>query len=132
MAYSLQQALVTKAQEIASRYPPNEVSRYQAAAEVLRIPYWDWATDPNMPSVIAGSSVQIRTWPNATQEQVINPLFDYDYPLAVEQGQYGSYDGGDRTRRCSAFQANGALSGSGLTSQVVRGHLLSASEESVG
>lgn len=116
---SPKQALVAKAQEIALRYPRNEVRRYQDAADVLRLPFWDWAAMSDMPAVTAGQTVSIRT-SSGNVEEVANPLYDFDYPTAAESGQFGPYDGGDRTRRCTSGQANIVLATSGLTAQVVR------------
>jgi hypothetical protein len=113
--------LVAKAQEIALRYPQNEISRYQSAANTLRLPYWDWALSANLPPVVTSPTVQVRTPGNGTMETITNPLFDYDYPTAMESGQFGAYDGGDRTFRCDAGTANSVLSSSELGPQVVSG-----------
>lgn len=65
-----QQLIAGHAQQIAQGY---NSSSYQAAANNLRIPYWDWASVPAMPDVVSEQYVQITT-PSGVKT-VANPLF---------------------------------------------------------
>ncbi|KAL8794331.1 MAG: hypothetical protein Q9195_003158 [Heterodermia aff. obscurata] len=82
------------AQQIASTYPESSKATYQSAASTLRIPYWDWALDTNMPDVTNQPMININT-PNGSQF-IANPLYNYTFhPLPsppdfpnVKQGKY--------------------------------------------
>jgi tyrosinase len=74
------------AQNVAKQYTGSNAAIYQAAADKLRMPYWDWASDPNMPDSVSLASTQINT-PNGLTT-VRNPLFSYRfkrYPLNTSQ-----------------------------------------------
>lgn len=50
---------------------------FQDAADKLRIPYWDWASIPEIPPVLNQPNIQIKT---PTGEQTVNnPLFQYKF-----------------------------------------------------
>jgi len=79
----LQQKLQSIAIDIANRFPDSFKSKYQDAAQKLRLPYWDWARtipgdEPMFPAIFATEKVQI-TFPNTSVAEVDNPLFDYDF-----------------------------------------------------
>ncbi|EEP82835.1 predicted protein [Uncinocarpus reesii 1704] len=61
--------------EIAQQYPASTRSQYIAAAENLRIPYWDWASNPVLPSSLINTQIQITT-PQGRQS-ITNPLYSY-------------------------------------------------------
>lgn len=52
--------------------------KWQDAADQLRIPYWDWATNPNMPDVVSQQTVQITNSAGQIQ-QVNNPFYAYNF-----------------------------------------------------
>jgi tyrosinase len=52
-------------------------SIYQAAADNLRLPYWDWASIPQMPNVVSEPTITITTANG--DEEVNNPLFTYQF-----------------------------------------------------
>ncbi|KAK6337344.1 hypothetical protein TWF730_002747 [Orbilia blumenaviensis] len=58
----LEQTLYRKAREIASRFSGGARTRYQAAAEGVRLPYWDWS-DPNtqshVPAIVTAATVSV-------------------------------------------------------------------------
>lgn len=73
----LQQTLWTKAQAIAQTYPADARSSYTAAALTLRLPYWDWGIQQELPLAAQEVSITINT-PNG-QQTVENPLYDYKF-----------------------------------------------------
>ncbi|RDL42060.1 uncharacterized protein BP5553_02039 [Venustampulla echinocandica] len=72
-----EQILGGYAQDIAKQYPASVSSVYQDAADNLRMPYWDWASTPEMPDIINHATIQIDT-PTGTQS-VSNPLLQYTF-----------------------------------------------------
>ncbi|KAM3066915.1 hypothetical protein ACMFMF_009966 [Clarireedia jacksonii] len=82
------------AQDIAKTYPSTIYPTYQAAADQLRIPYWDWASNAQIPSVVNSQTVTITT---ASGIQTIkNPLYQYNFqyvPLDQNTFPPGDYDG---------------------------------------
>ncbi|EED13327.1 tyrosinase [Talaromyces stipitatus ATCC 10500] len=70
------------AQSIANAYPEDQRQTYIDAADTLRIPYWDWAVNPNMPESLVYQSIVINT-PNG-QRTMDNPLYSYKFhPLPL-------------------------------------------------
>ncbi|KAF2999136.1 hypothetical protein E8E14_005792 [Neopestalotiopsis sp. 37M] len=65
-------------QVAARRYTGGDAALYLAAANSFRIPFWDWATDSNLPPA--------TTWPEITvnapggQQTVPNPLYSFVWP----------------------------------------------------
>ncbi|KAL9128041.1 MAG: hypothetical protein Q9217_003205 [Psora testacea] len=55
------------AQRIAATYPTDARSVYEAAAQTLRIPYWDWALNATMPTLVNEPTISITT-PNGTSD----------------------------------------------------------------
>ena len=74
------------AQDIAAQYPPADQTRYQAAAKLLRIPYWDWSLHPGMPTVLTQDQVQVYT-PQGNQT-ISNPLKEYNFD-PFDKTQFG-------------------------------------------
>lgn len=56
-----------------------EQAKYKRAAEIFRIPYWDWATPPQ-----GASEAQILEWlpPTCTESTVRNPIPGFDSDIA--------------------------------------------------
>lgn len=70
------------AQSIAASYPDDQRQTYIDAATTLRVPYWDWAVNPNMPESLAYQSIVINT--PTGQQTMDNPLYSYKFhPLPV-------------------------------------------------
>lgn len=75
----------TNAQRIAERYPYSERPRYREAARTLRIPYWDWTSNPEMPALVSEPSLEING--PGGRYNVSNPLYEYAFhpqPPAAE------------------------------------------------
>ncbi|KAI9827269.1 MAG: hypothetical protein M1832_005407 [Thelocarpon impressellum] len=72
-----EQIIWDHAQEIALDYPEDQRQRYQAAAETLRIPYWDWATEVTVPPLLNAPNISITT--PAGLQTIANPLYSYTF-----------------------------------------------------
>ncbi|KAL7622248.1 hypothetical protein AAE478_007752 [Parahypoxylon ruwenzoriense] len=124
------QILGSEIQRIAAKYSSHRnASAYKKAAQIFRLPYWDWAADPRLPLSC--------TWENITingprgRLTLRNPLYSYKwqtYPL--DQGQFpDSLNWPPETTRASdgrgtfspdAVNANLADVGEQLKEQVYR------------
>ncbi|KAK6530954.1 hypothetical protein TWF281_007784 [Arthrobotrys megalospora] len=84
----LEQTIYRKAREIAGRFSGDARTRYQAAAEGIRLPYWDWS-DPNtqsrIPAIVMAATVSV-TQPGTNGAPVTatipNPLKSYTFQSA--------------------------------------------------
>lgn len=85
----VQQLIWQNAQAIAPTYPESNRAVYLAAAQTLRIPFWDWSVDANIPAVANVSSIQINT-PNG-QKTIDNPLYRYSFPPTAADTGIVSY-----------------------------------------
>jgi len=72
-----QQVLVSHAVDIASKYPPGQVTVYQEAARNLRLPYWDWALDSRLP--VAVTTVNVTVISPDGDVTIPNPLYSYQF-----------------------------------------------------
>ncbi|KAK0628971.1 hypothetical protein B0T17DRAFT_488166 [Bombardia bombarda] len=94
------QTLVSHAVDIASRYPPNTAPTYQAAAQTLRQPYWDWASDARLPRAVLAVNVTVNG-PDGGKITLRNPLYSYRFqPGSVQTGFGGYLAGLPETARC--------------------------------
>lgn len=118
---------------IANQYPATLKKRYVEAAESLRIAYWDWASDSNVPTVTTMSRVTINQPVNGTLRpiSVTNPFYAFKYPRSALEGKFGRFSGRNHTKRCVEKgqsyprTANGILAGYNLKEKVVsRDHFL--------
>ncbi|KAF2840525.1 Di-copper centre-containing protein [Patellaria atrata CBS 101060] len=78
-----EQVLQQKAKEIANALPAGtNKDKYVAAANELRLPYWDWAIDPAggtvMPASMSTKTISV-TYPNGTTATIQNPLYTYNF-----------------------------------------------------
>lgn len=75
----LEQTMHAHAQTIASKYTGASAATYKSAAETLRLPYWDWASDPDaaIPPVTTQPTIKINT-PTGPAD-VHNPLYSYRF-----------------------------------------------------
>ncbi|PGH28693.1 hypothetical protein GX50_08562 [[Emmonsia] crescens] len=71
------------AQSIANSYPPTTRGTYQRAALGLRIPYWDWAKDPELPRSVIAPEFNINT-PQGMRT-IRNPLYTYAVKPTAEE-----------------------------------------------
>ncbi|KAI9840552.1 MAG: hypothetical protein M1837_001532 [Sclerophora amabilis] len=72
-----EQALTNHAKTIAATFPQDKRARYQAAANTLRIPYWDWALNATMPTKVSEARLYINT--PTGMRWVNNPLATYRF-----------------------------------------------------
>ncbi|KAI8284094.1 Tyrosinase [Colletotrichum sp. SAR11_240] len=121
-----EQVLVQHAKRLAAAYPATSRRQYVEAAEDLRLAYWDWGANSNVPPVTALPTVVINRSDNGTLRQITvrNPFFRYTYPASALQGDFGKFDGKNYTKRCvddgQSFpeSANDILSGFNLKEKV--------------
>ncbi|KXT13907.1 hypothetical protein AC579_2638 [Pseudocercospora musae] len=107
-----EQELLKVAADVASSFSGDFGSRMQAAAHVLRIPYWDWAANPDnrgdvLPPAISGQQVTIAG-PNG-QETLSNPLFEYKFTSSSGM-YYSPFTVWDTTLRYPTSDAKDATS----------------------
>ncbi|KAI8950282.1 Di-copper centre-containing protein [Xylaria longipes] len=81
-----EQTLGDEAQRLALEYTDNDASAYREASQKLRLPYWDWASDPTLPP----STTQENITVNGPEGEINlhNPLYSYrwqTYPLNETQ-----------------------------------------------
>jgi tyrosinase len=77
--------LASHVQDIANQYNANDQPAYQAAAQTFRIPFWDWASDYNLPQAATSPNTTVRA-PNGTTISMPNPLFSYHFQQVPQQG----------------------------------------------
>jgi len=107
------------AQQIALLYPNNKKRAYQNAADSLRAPFWDWASNSSLPDVATRPTISVCTYNKATKQEIPNPLYTYNYPVSASNGQFGEFFGHGSTKRCTATQGNPQLDSASLKSNVV-------------
>jgi tyrosinase len=111
----LEQLLREEAVAIARNFTGAAATRYQAAADNVRLPYWDWAskgTEARFPAVLSRTSITV-TRPGAggaaTSATIPNPLYAYRFlspqpsnfglgATTVRSSSVGSFDFGASTR----------------------------------
>ncbi|PHH78497.1 hypothetical protein CDD80_6765 [Ophiocordyceps camponoti-rufipedis] len=101
-AYTLmfEQIMVENAREIAKTYPNETRDDYIQAAEVLRQPYWDWASDSDVPPSLVPANLSINT-PQGRMD-VQNPLAGYKFPENALKGEFGDFNPGPGGRQAVA------------------------------
>jgi tyrosinase len=76
----LEQLLCDQARLIAQQFQGDDAARYQAAAEEVRIPYWDWSstsTRSRIPAAVKQASISVNA--PSGPETITNPLFSYKF-----------------------------------------------------
>ncbi|KAI1846013.1 hypothetical protein JX266_007822 [Neoarthrinium moseri] len=73
-----EQALGDHVKSIASQYTGEDSDQYTKAAQVFRIPYWDWATDAKLPPATTSPNITVNG-PEGKME-VRNPLYSFYWP----------------------------------------------------
>lgn len=71
---------------IAQQYPVEQRDEYLAAAEFLRIPYWDWAQTFRLPDVVTNPYLDVKT--PAGLQTIDNPLLLYRFPVNMQAAGY--------------------------------------------
>ena len=87
--FLLQQVLVSHAVRIAAEYPPDLQPEYGAAAQTLRQPYWDWASDPTLPPAVDAVNVTVRA-PCGVLE-IANPMRSYRFQRPEVVSDFGGF-----------------------------------------
>lgn len=81
------------AHQIAETYPADKIDEYRAAADSLRMPYWDWSIDANIPDIMTQPQITINAaWGSQPMD---NPLYRYDfhpYDATAMDGIYAEYN----------------------------------------
>lgn len=72
-----EQLIGAQVQMVASQYTGSNRAAYQAAAQSWRLPYWDWASNYNLPAAATQQQVTING-PNGRMT-VNNPLYQYKW-----------------------------------------------------
>lgn len=81
-----EQAFLAAVQATINQFSGAERTRYQNAANCMRLPYWDWAQGPGkaatvVPDLLTNKMVTVPT-PGGGSRQIINPIFRFDmHPL---------------------------------------------------
>lgn len=87
------------AQNIASQYTGPRAQNYTLAAQSLRIPFWDWASDPSLPPVTAVEYLTING-PRGPPQSIRNPLYSYQFHHAPLDAALFPDSPGNETLRC--------------------------------
>src|ERR1700744_3946934 len=83
-------ALYNAVQSVAASFPAKLRAKYVAAAQVFRIPYWDWATtaSPTFPTLISSPTASV-VWTDGTTKTIPNPLYSYKFnPINPSSGDF--------------------------------------------
>ncbi|KAG8157503.1 hypothetical protein KVR01_012545 [Diaporthe batatas] len=102
-----EQTLVSHAIQISQRYKGDNASAYLAAAESLRVAYWDWATDASIPDIITHERISVNT--PTGPKTVQNPFNSYwfqNYPFTFRYMTAGVLSEQSRTTRCPTQSMN--------------------------
>jgi tyrosinase len=100
---------VYHARKLAKEYPEQYRYDYIQAAETLRVPYWDWASESFVPQATVPNTMQINIPSGEILQQVDveNPLATFKFPAAGLNGTFGNFDSQNRTQiyRCPPPQS---------------------------
>lgn len=100
------QTLVEHARTIALTYPEAYRAQYIEAADTLRAPFWDWATDEAVPQATVPQTLSINVPADKNDvkpKEVDNPLYTFKFTGAVLDGQFGTFD---HSRRNQTYRCN--------------------------
>lgn len=112
-----EQTLDTHVQRIAGNY--RDQNAYQAAAQRLRFPYWDWAADAKLPPSITTKTISVNT-PQGRQT-VRNPLYSYGFKRSFsELGMPNDSMASRFTETKRAPQDNGSENIAGINADLER------------
>ncbi|KAG8819755.1 hypothetical protein FRC17_010343 [Serendipita sp. 399] len=95
-----EQVLAKHVTDIANEYRGDVKAKYVSAAQRFRIPYWDWAANPNLPDSIAvGGKVTVNS-PDGPKTLEENPLYSYKFHPV-----YPNLDGLPRATRWDSYKS---------------------------
>lgn len=66
-------------QEVIPEYPKDQQASLRALADSWRLPYWDWATNPKIPSLANSAKLNI-SMPAGHKAIINNPLYKFKMP----------------------------------------------------
>lgn len=90
--------MVSHAVNISNQYPPGDAAAYRSAALALRLPYWDWASDPIIPDFMGNAKITVN---GPTGPKLIdNPLYSYRFQNPVPSSWGGQISTYQETIRC--------------------------------
>lgn len=113
--------------QISQKYTGDKAPEYRAAAESLRVAYWDWAANSSLPEIITRERINVNgpTGPVTVK----NPLHSYwfqNYPFTIQYMNGGVLSKQSRSTRCpnrdivdNVAQVNAGLASSAFKAQVV-------------
>lgn len=114
--------------QISQRYAGVEAPAYRAAAESLRVAYWDWAANSSLPEIITHERIRVNG--PSGPVTVKNPLHSYwfqNYPFTIQYMNGGVLSKQSRSTRCptkniddDVAKVNAGLAFSEFKAQVVR------------
>lgn len=114
--------------QISHQYAGDQAPAYRAAAESLRVAYWDWAANSTLPEIVTHEKVQVNG--PSGPVTVKNPLQSYwfqNYPFTIQYMNGGVLSRQSRTTRCptkdiedDVAKVNAGLASSEFKAQVVR------------
>ncbi|KAI9159091.1 Tyrosinase [Paramyrothecium foliicola] len=102
-----EQRLVETATKLAKLYPAKYRDQYVKAAQSLRSPYWDWASNSAVPPATTPAKLTVKV-PNGNDLksiQVDNPLRYYRFPSSAINGQFGSFNKDPQINKCRSPQS---------------------------
>ncbi|KAB8229895.1 uncharacterized protein BDW43DRAFT_302840 [Aspergillus alliaceus] len=76
--------------EIIPKYPEENQSLLRTAADTWRMPYWDWSTKPQIPSLATQPELQISVLDEL--ETISNPLYQFRMPNGKDMASEGVED----------------------------------------
>ncbi|KKY34944.1 putative tyrosinase 2 [Diaporthe ampelina] len=122
-----EQTLVSHAIQISQRYTGDKAPEYRAAAESLRVAYWDWAANSSLPDIITHERINVNG--PSGPVTVKNPLHSYwfqNYPFTIQYMNGGPLSKQSRSTRCpnkdivdDVAQVNAGLASSAFKAQVM-------------
>lgn len=74
--------------EIIPEQPENRRAEWKELAKSWRLPYWDWAKNPRVPSLLCWPHVTL-TLGNDEPLKIKNPLYGFRMPNDKKMGEYG-------------------------------------------
>ncbi|KAK6351377.1 hypothetical protein TWF718_004538 [Orbilia javanica] len=97
---TIEQVLGNIMRNLANQYPAGSVrTRYQQAANRFRLPYWDWASNAQVPALI-GSQTTVRVQKPQGFVTINNPLISYVFhPFSASFFPFAPFNSWRRTLR---------------------------------
>ncbi|MCJ1229614.1 hypothetical protein MMC12_006283 [Toensbergia leucococca] len=124
------------AQKIARQYPISLRGKYIAAAQNLRLTYWDWAINPTMPAIVNSPMINVTSPQGPTF--MVNPLYNYtfhpqpsasDFPPDQPATYHSTVRGPDSAGQSQPDMVNKQLAANGQAFQTLTYQLLAAESD---